>query len=107
MQTSSIVLTAAGMGLVTAALRFLPFVIKPKVSTRPLWTIWVRYLPVAVLSAVVVPAVLAAQEEIIWGPISLPFLASLPTLLIGLLTRSLIASVTIGVTTIALLRNLF
>lgn len=92
------------MGLITLACRFLPFGIMGRIQLRPGVVAWMRYLPVAVLSAVVVPQILLTQNDVCFGTVSRPLVASVFTIGVALLTRNLLAGVTIGVACIALLR---
>ncbi len=104
METVPVVVTIAGMGLITLACRFLPFAVMDRIRLSPGVIAWMRYLPVAVLSAVVFPQILLAQGDVCFGAISRPLVASLFTIGVAMFTRNLLAGVTIGVACIALLR---
>lgn len=104
MQSSQVLIAILGMGLITLACRFLPFGVMGRIQLSSAVVAWMRYLPVAVLSAVVIPQILLAQGDVCFGPVSRPLVASLFTVGVAALTRNLLAGVTIGVACIALLR---
>ncbi|MBI5016090.1 MAG: AzlD domain-containing protein [Deltaproteobacteria bacterium] len=96
MSTGRYLLLVAGMGLVTFLPRWLPLLV---LSRRPLprWLAeWLDLLPAAILAALVVPALVApgATRELDLGRSE--FLAAVPTLVVALRTRSLAATVILG-----------
>lgn len=105
MDQRQIFLTILGMAAVTYLPRLLPTWL---LSSRPLprWlVIWLRYVPVAVLSAMLFPAVLTDGGQLHLGPDNLFLLAALPTLIVAWRTRSLFAPVATGVLLVALARR--
>jgi branched-subunit amino acid transport protein len=97
-----------GMGVVTVACRMLPFAVLGKIPLSPGAQAWMRYVPIAILSAVVAPQLfLTSTPGITETSVNLPLLAALPTALVGIFTRNLLMSVFIGVSSMALLRTTF
>lgn len=91
--------------LVTFIPRLLPVLFLSRRSLpRPL-VLWLSYVPVAVLSALLAPALFAPQGflnlHITENPV---FWISIPVFLIAFLTRNLFATVLSGMLLIALLR---
>lgn len=105
MENTEIFLTVMGMGIATMACRMIPFAVLGNLHMRPVWVAWMRYLPIAILSAVVLPQILMPTGEARWGLISLPLLAAIPTVVVGLWSKNLLVAVVFGVGTLALLRT--
>ncbi len=108
MDQKAILLTIAGMAVVTYIPRLLPVW---TLSSRPLpelVTAWLRYVPAAVLAAMLFPAVAAPDPETSSPGLSYLFLwAAFPTLLVAWKTRSLFGSVIVGMIIVALVRAVF
>ena len=97
MDYPTIMIAVTGMALVTVLCRVLPFAVLGKVALNDKVAAWMRYLPVAILAGVVAPHLCFNSAERIWGAVNLPMLAALPTVAVGFLSRSLLASVLAGV----------
>ncbi|MBY0369963.1 AzlD domain-containing protein [bacterium] len=106
MSRTEILVLILGMAAATYVCRLLPFYLTSPKIRRIASADWVRYLPVAIVSAVVFPNLLLSSKEIVWGPVSLPLLAAVPAGLAGFFTRNLLFSVVAGVSSLALLRTL-
>ena len=107
MDQRTIFLTILGMAAVTYVPRLLPTWL---LSSRelPRWIVmWLRNVPVAVLSAMLVPAIVVQGGHLDVSHGNLFLLASLPTLLVAWRTRSLFGSVVTGIVVVALARLLF
>jgi len=93
------------MALVTYIPRFAPVW---WISSRTLPTLlvsWLRYVPVAVLSAMLLPALLRADgRQMHFAPDNIFLWAALPTLAVARKTRSLFGAVVVGMVTVALIR---
>jgi len=86
-----------GVSLVTLIPRVLPMVLFSRIN-MPEWLLaFLRYVPIAVMTALLAQAVLTEDEE--WIPLqdNLNLLALVPTLLAAVLTRSLLVTVLTGI----------
>ena len=106
MDQKTIVLTIAGMALVTYIPRLLPVWLLSTKALPPLVAAWLRYVPVAVLAAMLFPALVIADGQVALGWGNLFLWAALPTLLVAWKTRSLFGSVVAGVMAVAVARLL-
>ena len=114
MDQNTITLTIIGMAIVTYLPRLLPVLIltrnsakradveRPENTLSPLVKAWLRYVPVAVLAAMLLPSLLVAdgRANLAWD--NLYFWAALPTLGVAWKTRSLFAAVLTGMVVVAL-----
>jgi branched-subunit amino acid transport protein len=99
--------TIVGMAVVTALLRTLPVFLLAGRSLSPFLQSCLKYLPVAVLSAMVVQEIflqngrvlLSAQNPFLW--------ASLPTFLTAGITKNTLKTLTVGILSLAVLRQFF
>jgi branched-subunit amino acid transport protein len=106
MDQQTIFLTILGMAAVTYLPRLLPTWL---LSSRdlPRWLVlWLRNVPVAVLAAMLFPAIMTQHGELSISPRNLFLLAAFPTLLVAWKTRSLFGSVITGLVVVALARLL-
>lgn len=99
-------LTILGCALVTLIPRILPFLLVRKMKLPEFLLRYLSYVPLAILTALFVQSLLQKEAGQFPSIKLLPFLASLPTILTAILTKSLIAIVIIGVLSMALLRLL-
>jgi branched-subunit amino acid transport protein len=101
-----IFLTILGMLLVTFLPRLLPvWLLASRKLPAPVM-VWLRYVPAAVLAAMLFPAIFTNGGAIHLAPTNVAFWAALPTLFVAIRTRSLFYAVLIGMASIALLRLL-
>jgi branched-subunit amino acid transport protein len=85
-----------GMGAVTYIPRWAPLHLLSR-RTLPGWFVeWLDFVPAAILSALILPAILTVGEPRHLNPFTPQFLLSLPTLLIAVKTRSLAGTVLTG-----------
>ena len=99
-----VLLAIVASGLVTLIPRVLPLAVLSRI-TLPGWLVrWLRYVPVAVLAALLAQAVLVTNGHITAPPANLGPIAVVPTLAVAIRTRSLIGTVVVGVATMAVLR---
>lgn len=106
MDQTLVLYTIVGMALVTYLPRLLPMWL---LSSKPLPAVvvtWLRYVPAAVLAAMLFPSLLLVDEQVNIGFDNLYFWAALPTLLVAWKTRSLFGSVVVGMVLVALVRFL-
>jgi branched-subunit amino acid transport protein len=104
MDQKTIFLTILGMALVTYIPRLLPVSLLSSRSLPPVVTGWLRYVPVAVLSAMLFPSIALQSDQVNFGLDNLFFWAAIPTLLVALKTRSLFGSVVVGMMVVAAAR---
>ena len=93
---SEILLIIIGMGAVTYIPRWVPLYLLSR-RVLPAWFVqWLDFIPAAILSALILPAVLTVGEPRRFDPLRPEFLLSLPTLLVAVKTRSLAGTVLTG-----------
>jgi branched-subunit amino acid transport protein len=89
-------LLVLGMGIVTYLPRWIPLIL---LSRRPMpeWLRqWLDFIPVAVLSALILPALVTTGEPRHLDVFQPALLISIPTFLFAWKTRSLAGTVTVG-----------
>ncbi len=93
------------MALATYIPRFLPFAILSRRTIPVAVKNWLSYVPVAVLAALLAPAIMAPAGELEFALEANPLLwASVPLLIIAYYTKNLFITVLSGMFIIALLR---
>jgi branched-subunit amino acid transport protein len=106
MHQKTIGLTIIGMALVTYIPRLLPvWLLSTKTLPRPV-AAWLRHVPVAVLAAMLLPALVIADGQVALGWGNLFLWAAIPTLLVAWKTHSLFGSVIAGMMVVAVARLL-
>jgi branched-subunit amino acid transport protein len=111
MDEKTVILTIVGMGLVTYLPRALPLLLLRRAGTSgwampSLLDAWLRYVPPAVLAAMVLPSLLLPSGAASSAIGNLYLWAALPTLWVAWKTRSLLGAVAVGVVVVALGRLL-
>lgn len=104
MDQKAILLTIFGMALVTYIPRLLPVWLLTSRALPPLVIAWLRYVPVAVLAAMLLPSLIVREHQVDLGMDNLFFWAAFPTLLVAWRTRSLFGSVVVGIILVAVVR---
>jgi branched-subunit amino acid transport protein len=104
MDQKVVLLTILGMAVVTYLPRLLPVYFLSSRSLPPLVVDWLRYVPVAVLAAMLFPSLLVQGDQVLVAPGNLFLWAAFPTLLVAWKTRSLFGSVMVGVVLVAAAR---
>lgn len=107
MDQKVVFLTILGMAVVTYTPRLLPVYFLSSKSLPPLVVDWLRYVPVAVLAAMLFPSLLVQGDQIVLAPGNLFLWAAFPTLLAAWKTRSLFGSVVVGMILVAAARYVF
>jgi len=92
------------MGVVTYLPRLLPVLLLSSKKLPPLVVTWLRFVPVAVLSAMLWPSLLIQNRQLDFSVSNLFFWAAIPTFLVAWKTRSLFGSVIAGMAVVALAR---
>ena len=95
-----------GMAAVTYFSRELPFVILKGKKLNPAIVEWMGYIPIAVLAALLIPALLVDGEnnKLFISLDNLFLISGIFTFLFGILIKNLFAVIIFGVTLLALLR---
>lgn len=104
MEQSLIFLTILGMLVVTYLPRVLPILVLSSKSLPPLVIAWLRYVPVAVLAAMLFPALVIQDKQFNFGFENFFFWAAFPTLLVAWKTRSFFGAVVVGMGIVAIAR---
>jgi branched-subunit amino acid transport protein len=107
MDQQTIFLTILGMASVTYIPRLLPVWLLSSRSLPPLVVAWLRYVPVAVLAAMLIPEILVRNSQVDLGAGNFFLWAAFPTLLVARKTRSLFGPVVVGMVAVAAARYLF
>ena len=90
-----------GMAVVTYLPRLFPVWFLSSRDLPGVVIVWLKYIPAAVLAALLLPSVVVTDNRLDLGMDNLFLLAALPTLLVALKTRSLFASVLVGMLLVA------
>ncbi len=93
-----------GMGLVTYLPRLFPVWFLSSRDLPQVVIVWLKYIPPAVLAAMLLPSVVVSGDRLDLSPNNLFLLAALPTLVVAWKTRSLFASVLVGMVLVAAAR---
>ncbi len=96
-----ILLTMVGMLVVTYLPRLLPLWLFASRSLPRVVVVWLRYVPVAVLAAMLLPSLVLDGGQLTLGPSNLFLLAAIPTFVVAWKTRSLFGSVLVGMAAVA------
>lgn len=105
MDGKTVFLIILGMTVVTYLPRVLPLWVLPGRDLPRTVTIWLRYIPAAVLAALLFPSVLFFEgNRLDFTLRNVYFWSSLPTLVVAYKTRSMFVAVVVGMLTVALLR---
>jgi branched-subunit amino acid transport protein len=104
MDQTTMLLTIFGMAAVTYLPRLLPLWLFTSKPLPRLMITWLRYVPVAILAAMLFPALLVTDRGIELGVHNVYLWASVPTLIVAWRTRSLFGSVMVGMAIVALVR---
>jgi branched-subunit amino acid transport protein len=104
MDQTTIFLTLIGMNVVTYIPRLLPVWALASKSLPKVVVAWLRYVPVAVLAAMLFPSLLVNGNHIDLSPGNLFLWAAIPTLVVAWKRRSLFGSVVAGMAVVALAR---
>ncbi|MBU6951447.1 AzlD domain-containing protein [Hahella sp. HN01] len=93
-----------GMMAVTFGIRYLPFALADRLRLNPWVERALSYAPMAVLSAIIAPAVLVPKGEL-WLDWRNPYLvAAVVAIIVAALTRNLLATIAAGMGLFALWR---
>jgi len=102
MDQETIFLTIMGMGLVTYLPRLMPVWVLSSRNLPEVVVDWLRYVPPAVLAALLLPTLLLKETSLEITTDNLFLIAAIPTIFVAWKTRSLFASVVTGMVLVAL-----
>jgi len=92
------------MALVTVLPRILPVWILAGIKFPKPVVIWLKYVPVAVLSALLAPELLLRHNQFDLSSSNHFFWISIPTFIVAIMTNNLFITIIFGMGTLALLR---
>lgn len=104
MDQTIILLTTLGMSVVTYLPRALPMLFLPDRHVSPVVKTWLKLVPVAILTALLVPSLILVDERISLRWDNLFLWAAVPTAYIAWRTRSLLITLLFGMGIVALAR---
>jgi branched-subunit amino acid transport protein len=106
MDQKIIFLTILGMGLVTYLPRLMPVLVLSSRSLPAVLVDWLRYVPPAVLAALLLPSLILSEGGLAISVDNLFLMAAIPTFIVAWKTHSLFASVVTGMVLVAIGRLL-
>lgn len=106
MDQRAIFLTILGMGVVTYLPRLLPVWLLSSRKLPPLLVAWLRFVPVAVLAAMLLPSLVVSDGQLDFNGSNLFLWAAFPTFVVVWKTRSLFGAVVTGMLVVAAARYL-
>ena len=104
MDQKLILITLVGMMAVTYIPRLLPVLTLSSRELPPVIVKWLSYVPTAVLSAMLVPSLLAPEGSINLGFENLYFWVAIPTFAVAMFTRNFFGTVAVGMGLVAAVR---
>ncbi|MHB8135499.1 MAG: AzlD domain-containing protein [Anaerolineaceae bacterium] len=107
MAEKTIVFTLIGMAVVTYLPRLLPAWFLRNRKLPAFVVAWLKYVPVAVLSALLLPSLLIQDKQINFVPGNLYLWAAIPAIWVAWRKKSLFGTVITGMLVVALARWLF
>lgn len=102
--SAKVVLALTGMSIVTYLPRVLPVITLSRMDLPQWFLTWLKYVPVAVLSALLAPLLTLQNGQFSIGLGNHALLAALPCFLIATKTKNLFLTVTTGILVTIVLR---
>lgn len=104
---SDYLMLVIGMGLVTYIPRLIPILILSQ-RELPRWLVqWLDYIPAAILSALIFPALLTSGDPRTFDATSPEVLVAIPTFMVAFKTKSLAGTVIFGMALYWLVQQFF
>jgi branched-subunit amino acid transport protein len=100
-------LIVSGMALVTFLIRYPLLVLVGRISLPESVRRALRYVPLAVLAAIIAPAIVMPEGTIDLSPSSAPLIASLIAIVVAWRTKNLLLTIVIGMAALLIWRALF
>jgi branched-subunit amino acid transport protein len=104
---AGILLIILGTALVTFIPRVLPLMILTRFELPEWATRWLSFVPISVMAALVGQELLMNDGEVALTTNTVEILAALPTFLVAIKTKSLLATVVVGILSLMALRFIF
>lgn len=104
MENTTILITLAGMAIVTYLPRLLPAWFLRNRKLPPFLVAWLRYVPIAVLAALLLPSLLIQDNQVNLSPSNLYLWAAIPATWVAWHKKSLFGTVVVGMLIVALAR---
>jgi|LSQX01.1.fsa_nt_gb branched-subunit amino acid transport protein len=98
------VIVILGSALVSFLPRFLPMYYLTRQKIPPLVTAWLRYIPVAVLSALVVPGILTSDGRLFFSFENSYLLATIPAVITAVFSKNMVLTIIVGMAAVFLLQ---
>ncbi|NQX69103.1 AzlD domain-containing protein [Paenibacillus alba] len=93
-----------GTSIVTLIPRVIPLLVLSRIQI-PEWAMrWLNYVPIAVMAALVGEELMMQDGKLVSFHNNLELIASIPTFVTAMLTRSLLGTVVVGIISLMLLR---
>ena len=96
METNNFILLVLGMGLVSFIPRWVPLFFLSKRQLPSLLIEWLELIPVAILSALLVPALVTTGTPRVFNPFSIEMMVAVPTFIFAWYTKSLGGTLVVG-----------
>ncbi|NLK68828.1 MAG: AzlD domain-containing protein [Clostridiaceae bacterium] len=100
------ILIILGMSIVTYIPRALPIIVLSKFKLPDWFLRWLKYIPVAILSALLVPEVVIFEDSVNFSLDNKNLLAAIPSLLVAYKTKNLFVTVSVGIMSMLILNLL-
>ncbi|MDF1515226.1 MAG: AzlD domain-containing protein [Anaerolineae bacterium] len=107
MDQKSVFFVMLGMLAVTYLPRLIPVLLFSSRQLPPLVVTWLRYVPAAVLSAMLFPSLFVIHNQVDLSFDNLFLWAAVPTFAVAFKTKSLFGAVVVGMLVVALARAFF
>ena len=91
------ILLVLGMTLATYIPRMLPLVVLTRTGLPALALKWLSFIPVAVLSALLFPALFMKSGHLFFSLQNIYLVAAIPTILVAWFSRNLFATIIVGI----------
>lgn len=95
-----------GMALVTYLPRFLPLYVLSRIQIPRPFALWLSYVPVAVLAALVAPGLLLSEGQLFISFKNNYLLASLPTFAAAVKTRNMFITILVGMVSVIIVNRI-
>lgn len=95
-----------GMALVTYLPRFLPLYVLSRIQIPRPFALWLSYVPVAVLAALVAPGLLLSEGQLFISFKNHYLLASLPTFAAAVKTRNMFITILVGMVSVIIVNRI-
>ena len=98
-----LLLIILGCALVTYVPRFLPMYILTRIKIPKVAVVWLRYVPVADLAALIVPGIATAEGRFYLSLSNSYLLASIPVFIVAWRTKNMLLTVCAGMAAVLVL----